>query len=119
MDTGAYKTVMDRSMAIALGLKIRPSVDGDCGRFGVPGSGVVHEYAGVIEDPFVLRLGEKVVFTIHGMKVLEHPHPLVLIGADVLRGGRGPTGWNYDGMALTTHAPGKVSGVLKFSKGDE
>ena len=93
-------------MAIALGLKVRPAVDGDCGRFGVPGSGVVHEYSGVVEEPFVLRLGEHASYVISGMKVLEHPHPLALIGSDVLRGGRGPTGWNYDGLTMSTHSPG-------------
>ena len=47
-------------MARMFGLTVRPARDGDCGRFGVPGSGVMNDYSGVVMDPFVLRLGDKV-----------------------------------------------------------
>ena len=57
-DSGAYQTVMDHCMASAFGLTVRQAVNGDCGRYSVPGSGVEHDYAGVVEGGFVLRLGE-------------------------------------------------------------
>ena len=57
-DSGAYQTVMDHRMASAFGLTVRPAVNGDCGRYSVLGCGVEHDYAGVVEGGFVLRLGE-------------------------------------------------------------
>ena len=57
-DSGAYQTVMDHRMASAFGLTVRQAVNGDCGRYSVPGSGVEHDYVGVVEGGFVLRLGE-------------------------------------------------------------
>ena len=77
-------------MAQQFGLNVRLARDGDCGKFGVPGSGIEHDCAGVVVDPFELKLGPKVAFVISGMRVLLHPTPLFLIGADVLCGGRSP-----------------------------
>ena len=57
VDTGAHRTVMSPDYARELGLHVTPAVNGNCGRFGVPGSGIIHDYAGVIEQPFELRLG--------------------------------------------------------------
>ena len=53
----------------------------------MPGSAVVHEYYGCVEQPFELRLGEYACFVITGLRILEHPHPLVLLGIDMLRRG--------------------------------
>ena len=83
VNTGAYKTVMCPRMAAVFGLTIRRAINGDCGKFGVPGIGVVHEYYGCVEDPFELRLGDKVRFVITGLRILEHHHPLILLGVDV------------------------------------
>ena len=79
-------------MAAAFSLTIRRAVNGDCTKFGVPGSGVIHEYYGCIEDPFELRLGSKVRFIVTGLRILEHPHLLVLLGVDVLQRERVPPG---------------------------
>ena len=49
----------------------------------VSGSGVEHDYAGVIEDSFGLRVGEAGKFILSGLQVIEHPFPLFLLGADV------------------------------------
>ena len=80
VDTSAYKTIMCPQMAAAFGLTIRRAVNGDCRKFGLPGSGVIHEYYRCVEDPFKLCLGDKVRFIITGLRILEHPHPLVLLG---------------------------------------
>ena len=66
-DSGAYQTVMDHRMAQAFGLCVHHAVNGDCGHYSVPGSGVEHDYAGVVEASFVLKLGEFVSFTLTGM----------------------------------------------------
>ncbi len=98
VDTGACKTIIDETTARALGLKLKPSVDGNCGTFSVPGSGARQQYAGVVEDPVVLQFGEHIRFCLKDLRVLKHPYPLVLIGADILRGGRPDGCWNYTGM---------------------
>ena len=71
-------------MAVVFGLTIGRAVNGDCGKLGVPGSGVIHEYYGCVKDPIELCLSDKVGFIIIGLQILEHPHPLVLLGVDVL-----------------------------------
>ena len=50
-DSGAYKTVMDLRMAEAYGLTVKRAASGNCGRYSVSGSGIEHDYAGVIETP--------------------------------------------------------------------
>ena len=57
VDTGTHRTVMSPDYACKLGLTITPAVNGSCGYFGVPGSGIVHDFDGVIKKPFKLRLG--------------------------------------------------------------
>ena len=116
-DTGAYKTVMDMRMAQAYGLHVRRAVNGDCGRYAVPGSGVEHDYAGVVEGSFCMRLGPNVSFTLTGMHIIDHPFVLFLLGADVLCGGRKAPSWNYEGIAVTTDDEGRVSGSVQFRSG--
>ena len=88
-------------MAQALGLKIRNSVGGDCGKYSVLGTGVTNHYAGVVEGQVRFQLGPNVVFEVRGMRVLDHPHPLFLLGSDILRGGRAGTEWNFEWLANT------------------
>lgn len=52
LDTGAHRTVIDTKMAAALRLHVRK--EPGCGRFSVPGSEAVHEYAGIVEGTTVL-----------------------------------------------------------------
>ena len=56
-NTGAFKTVMDTRIAKGFSLKVKISKDGDCSKFGVPGSRVKYNYAGVIEIPFEIKVG--------------------------------------------------------------
>ena len=118
-DSGAYMTVMDLQSAVALGLLVRRAVNGDCGSYAVPGGGVDRDYAGVVERPFELRLGGQVKFTLTGMRVIEHPFPLFLIGADILCGGKKGNSWNYTGFKLLTKPCGKVVGTVGFARGDD
>ena len=115
VDTGAYKTIMDKEMAKAFGLKVRTSRGGGCGKFGVPGSGVVHDYAGCVEAPCELRLSDKVRFSVRGMRIISHPFPMMLLGADILKGGRKPPGWNYVGWELEDGLS-SVGGSLLFRR---
>ena len=57
VDTGMHHAVILLDYAWELGLQITPAVNSNCGRFRVPGSGIFHDYAGMVEQPFELRLG--------------------------------------------------------------
>jgi hypothetical protein len=116
VDTGSYKTIMDVSMARILGLHVREAKGGDCGTYAVPGSGRSNCYAGVVEGVAELQLAPGVVYLTHGLKLIDHPHPLLLVGSDVLSGGRGPGQWNYAGLRLITGAHGAVRGLVHFER---
>lgn len=79
---------MDMGMARMLGLRVRPAVGGDCGTYSVPGTGQSNCYEGVVEGEVRLQLGPGVIYAIQGLKLISHPHPLILVGSDVLSGGR-------------------------------
>ena len=72
---------MDIRVAEYYGLKVCRAVAGNCGKIGVPGSGVEHDYAGVVESSFELRVGDSVRFGLGGFQVIDHPFPLFLLGA--------------------------------------
>ena len=52
-----------------------------------------------------------------GLRVIKHPFPLFLLGADVLCVCRKAPSWNYEGISLTTN-PGKrtVSETVRFRR---
>ena len=85
-------------MAQAFDLCMHCTVNGDSGPYSVPGSGVEHDYAGVVEASFVLKLGELVSFTLTGMRIVDHPFALFLLGADIMCGGSAKPSWNYTGV---------------------
>ena len=87
-DLGTYRTVMDLRMAQAYGLPVHCAINGDCGRYVVPSNGVEHDYTGVVEQSFVMRLGEHVSFWLTRMRKIDHPFVLFLLGANILCGGR-------------------------------
>ena len=91
VDTGAHRTVIDTKMARHLGLVVK--TEGvNCGKFSVPGSDAVHHYAGIVEGDTVLQLGTGIFARVTSLRVIEHPHPFLLLGADVIRGGRDSRG---------------------------
>ena len=96
VDTGAHRTIIDTRMAQALGLQVRKDLT--CGRYSVPGSEAVHEYAGVVSGDTDVQIGQDIRTRIRNLRVIEHPHPFLLLGADVLSGGRGPGQWNFGGI---------------------
>ena len=96
---------------------MRRAIQGECGWYSVPGSGVEHDYAGIVEASFVIRLGEHVSFTLTGMRVIDHPFALFLLGADILCGGMMTPSWNYTGVSIVTSPCGKLSGSVSFDNG--
>lgn len=117
VDTGASGTVLDVAMAKALGLKLRHAAEGDCGTFTVPGSVAAQRYAAVVDEPVRIQFGPEVAFRLTGVRVVNHPVPLALLGADILRGGRGQEGWNFTGLTYHTGSSGEVTGQLVFKRG--
>ena len=117
-DTGSCKTLMCERRAAALGLSVERARGNEFGSYKVPGADDVKAYVGVVRGPLELQFGEKVRLTLPHIRVLTHPHPLVLIGSDLLRGGD-VTGarWNCDGLHWETVGQGHVEGGIAFSRG--
>jgi gag-polyprotein putative aspartyl protease len=107
MDTGAHRTIIDSAMAKALGLRVKTD-DLWYRKFSVPGSEAVHSYAGVVEGVTTVRIGESLEAKVENMRVINHPHPFLLLGADVLSGGRDSSSWNFTGMKVHTTQVGEV-----------
>ena len=116
-DTGAYKTVVDMGMVQAFGLPVHRAINGNCGHYAVFSSGIKHDYAGVVEGSFVMHLGENVSFTLTGMRIIDHPFALFLLGVDMLCGGCKVPAWNYEGIEVRMSDDGTVSGSVKFHSG--
>ena len=49
VNMGAHRMVMCPNYVREFGLRITPGANGNCGCFAVPGSGIIHNYVGVIE----------------------------------------------------------------------
>ena len=102
-------------MARYLHLPVCVATLGEFGCYLVPGSTKLKAYHGVIESPFTVILADGVHMELKGIRVVEHQAPLLLLGADVMRGGR-ISGWNFAGIRTVTTAPGEVKGTLEFAK---
>lgn len=63
-----------------------------------------------------MKMGKDVTFSLKNVRVLEHPQPLFLLGADILRGGRMHPEWNFSGLTQKTVAGGNVEGELRFER---
>lgn len=73
-------------------------------------------YAGRVDGPVRVTLGPGVQFDLVGLRVIDHPHPMLLLGADILRGGRPAGEWNFAALRARTLAPGNVEGWLVFQR---
>ena len=49
---------------------------GNCGKFGVPGSGVENNYMGIVEDSFELRIEDSLKFMLSCLQVIKYLFPL-------------------------------------------
>ena len=54
---------------------------------------------------------------VSNMRVINHPHPFLLLGTDVLRGGRPIDSWNFRGLRVETTGLNQVDAWLDFSVG--
>ena len=109
-DTGATRSLMDLETARRVGLQIEVAHGSEFGTYFGPGS-KERPYAGRVVGPVVLRFGKEVQLELRELKLIHHSEPLLLIGADVLCGGR--AGWTYRAMGVG--AAGK--GMIIFANG--
>ena len=84
VDTGSCSTIIDASLARALGLTIHEARGSEWGTFQGTG-GAPQAYAGVIMGPVRVTLSDAVSVDIPFMRVFNHSYPLALLGADVLK----------------------------------
>ena len=116
IDTGSYATILDIGMARMLGLKVREASGGDCGTYSTPGTKQRLCYAGVVTEDVWLQLADGVTYGIRGLRLVAHPHPLFLLGGDLLSGGRPKGQWNWKGVEVNTDEQGLVTGTIRFEK---
>ncbi len=119
-DTGSCKTLMCERTAASLGLTVERARGNEFGSYKTPGGNDAKAYVGVVRNPIEVQFGLEVKHTLPHVWVLSHPHPLMLIGSEILRGGDW-TGqkWNFDGLHCKTVWPGHVQGSLAFSRGKQ
>ena len=94
VDTGSCSTLLDRTMAAALGLSVRQASKSEFGCYMVPGAKEAKAYWGMVVEPVHLTIAPGVDARLENIRVVEHAAPLLLISAGVLRGGR-PGEWNF------------------------
>ena len=97
VDTGSCSTLLDRTMAAALGLSVRQASEGEFGCYMVPGAKEAKAYWGMVAEPVHLTFALGVDARLENICVVEHAALLLLIGANVLRGGH-PGEWNFAGI---------------------
>ena len=78
---------MDVVMVTTLGLKVYIARNGDRGKYSLVG-GPLLDYAGKVDTPVVLCFGEGVTYSVTGLHLIQHKHPFMLIGHDVLKSGQ-------------------------------
>ena len=80
----------------------------------MPGSEAVHAYAGIVEGDTDLQISRDIRTRVRNLRVIDHPHPFLLLGADVLSGGRKSGQWNFSGIKVKTLAEGHLEAELTF-----
>ena len=67
-----------------------------------------------MHGPVDVKFAADVTLFIPQLRVVKSQRPLLIIGADVLCGGRPLHRWNFSGIELSTRPNGAVSGQLVF-----
>ena len=88
VDTGSCSTLLDCTMAAALGLSMCQASEGEFGCYMVPGAKEAKAYWGMVAEPVHLTIAPGVDARLENICMVEHAAPLLLIGTDVFRGGR-------------------------------
>ena len=59
-------------------------------------------YYGLVRGPVDLRFKEDITLSLHFIKVVEHREPVLILGSDLLRGGRPLSSWNFECIGCHT-----------------
>lgn len=95
LDTGGHGSVIDLASAEKLGLDVTPAgPDSKFGHYHSPGY-PARPYAGLIYGPVPVRFSQEVVLHIPYIRVIHSKRRLLILGADLLAGGRSQTNWNF------------------------
>ena len=89
MDSGGARTMIDMRTAQEAQIPWTEAKGSEFGQYITPG-GAARPYLGIAPGPIRIQFNEKVVITLSSIKIIDHSEPLILIGADVLKGGKGP-----------------------------
>ena len=84
--------MIDYRVAQACNLPIIRSNQGNFGRYSGIGTGV-KEYYGVVKGPLDMHFSGEIAINLPFIRVVEHSHPILLIGADILKYYINPKGW--------------------------
>ena len=114
IDTGACRTIIDTRTADACGLEVVRAIDGNCGSYATPGCGATNYY-GVVKGPVKFRFSPEVEVELPWIRVIDHPHCLLLFGADILRYGQTMGDWGFVGIVNKKLAE-RVHSYLIFEK---
>lgn len=87
LDTGGEKSMVDVSLAELLGLRYQRGRGSEFGKY-ITAGGHVQPYHGLVRGPVDVRFSENVTVPLRFIKVVEHGEPVLILGADLLRGGR-------------------------------
>lgn len=97
-------------------LDVTEAVNGNYGHYHSPGYGP-RAYAGLIHGPIPIKFSKNVVITIPYLRVITSPRQLIILGADVLCGGRPLHRWNFHQLTISTDGEGEVGGEIHFKLG--
>ena len=107
MDTGGEKSMVCTRVAELLGLHYSRARGSEFGKYVTTG-GHVQPYFGLIRGPIDVRFSADIMMQLKFLKVVKHGKPLLLLGADLMRGGRPTYGWNWQAIGARTLDVGKV-----------
>lgn len=105
--------MIDLASAQAMGLNVTKAHNNNFGHYFSPGY-KPQPYAGLVHGPITLKFSNQVTLSVPYIKIVESERPLIILGADLLAGGRTSGGWNFVSMPITTDHLGRVTGHIEF-----
>ena len=109
-DTGGARSLIELHFARVLGLEVQEALHQEFGTYYGPG-GEEKGYVGRVWGPLTVRFSSEVVVELPELKLIIHPEPLLLLGADVLCFGK--RGWSFRAIGVGSER----QGLLTFSRG--
>ena len=99
-DTGAHGCIIDEQSAVAMQLDATPLTNGNFGSYSSPGYGP-KPYAGIVHGPVDLRFSQEVVLQVPFVRVIQLEKPQIIVGVDLLYGGRDISRWNWRSIEIS------------------